>query len=136
MPYITKSFFVKPNSTFPAERIDEHFIERCNYYQNIEKSDYIIGMLLNARTNELIAYFSDHTKDTHGMDVNKLVVVAAEGPSISLPGDLLSRLSKLEEKVFSNMEVTEISNFSIVVPSTGTKKVTLTELQNEPVVVT
>lgn len=108
MGYITKAFFVKPDSTFPEENIDTHFVDRCNYYQGlVGTTEFIMGQLYNSKTNELIQYFSDYTVQEHGMTVNKMVIKDSTVPGFGdpvIPQELVN---------------------SVVVPTEGTPTVTI-----------
>ena len=119
--YVYKYFFVKPSSTFPVEKIDTYFVDRCNYYQkDADKGDYIIGSLFNAREMQQIMFFSDVTRDAHKMDTN--VIYVTQSVQVSEPDPKpLTPLSISNELIIKSSFIP-----SIIVPTDEVKGIIVT----------
>jgi len=96
--YVYKYFFVKPSSTYPVDKIETYFINRCNFYQeDADVDDFIIGSLFNAREMQQVMFFSDVTRDVHSMENNVIYVTTGQGPIIKpimplIPREILNIL--------------------------------------------
>jgi hypothetical protein len=79
--YVYKYFFVKPSSTYPVDKIEAYFINRCNFYQeDADVDDFIIGSLFNAREMQQVMFFSDVTRDAHSMSDNVIYITTEQVP--------------------------------------------------------
>jgi hypothetical protein len=69
MSYDLHMLFVRPGSSFPADRIDDYFVGYMNQIQE-SSENFIIGKLFNARDGGETYFFSDKTRDGHKMSVS------------------------------------------------------------------
>ncbi len=69
MPYSHKFFFIHAQSSVKIDRALEHFVRRCNHYQNRISSDsvFVFATLQDLRTHLVYQVFSDAFCIAHGI---------------------------------------------------------------------